>query len=106
MYWHFYKVGSEKREKHMPKAKFTSALSRFFPNLKDISTSSGTIKDTISEVENHYPGIQNFLIDQNGQLRDHVNIYIGSQLIKDRKDLSDVVEENDEVYFFQAISGG
>lgn len=90
----------------MPKVKFTSALKRFYPDLKEVSTYSSSIKETLSQVEVHYPGIKDYLIDQSGELREHVNIYIGNELIKDRKMLSDEVKENDEVFFFQAISGG
>ncbi len=90
----------------MPKAKFTSALKRFYPDLRDVNIYSGTVKETLSQVEVQYPGIKDYLIDQNGELREHVNVYIGKELIKDRKQLSDTVSENDEVYFFQAISGG
>jgi len=90
----------------MPKAKFTSALKRFYPDLREVSTYSGTVKETLSQIEVQYPGISDYLTNQEGELREHVNVYIGQNLIKDRKGLSDQVNEKDEIFFFQAISGG
>lgn len=90
----------------MPRVKFTSALKRFYPELKELSLEAKTVKSTVDQLEDHYPGLKNYLIEENGTLREHVNIYVGNELIVDRKGLSDEVQDKDEVYFFQALSGG
>ncbi|HAA14440.1 MAG TPA: molybdenum cofactor biosynthesis protein MoaD, partial [Cytophagales bacterium] len=44
--------------------------------------------------------------DDQGQLRKHVNVFVGNTLIADRIGLSDALTAQDEVYIMQALSGG
>ena len=90
----------------MPKVSFTSALKRFFPNLKTIEFDANSLEETIKKLENYYPGITSYLVDNSGKLRKHVNIFIGENRIKDRENLSDKIKETDHIYFMQALSGG
>ncbi len=90
----------------MAKIKFTSALTRFFPNLTEMEIQGSTVKEALLNVEKNCPGILNYLIEDNGQLRKHVNIFLGDELIKDRQTLKDEVSSKDELLVFQALSGG
>lgn len=90
----------------MPTVKFTYALKRFFPDLKEVPVQSSTLPDLLANIEQQYPGIQHYIIDEQGSLRKHVNIFIDGELIKDRKDLSDSLSDTSEVYIMQALSGG
>lgn len=90
----------------MPTVKFTYALSRFFSGLKDTRATSSTLKDVLKEIENSYPGIRSYILDEQGSLRRHVNIFIDGTLINDRTSLTDRFSENSEIYIIQALSGG
>lgn len=90
----------------MPKVKFTSNLKRYYPELKEVSSDAQNIKDLLKEIDGIYPGISNYLVDDKGALRKHVNIFIGEEFLKDRKRLSDQVSQDDVVYVMQALSGG
>lgn len=90
----------------MPTVKFTYALNKFFPGLKDTPTSGDTLKDVLKEVETSYPGIRSYILDEQGSLRRHVNIFIDGTLINDRVSLSDRFTEKSEIYIIQALSGG
>lgn len=90
----------------MAKVKFTSALKRFFPSLSETSVEASNIHDVIEALEKKHPGLSNYLVDETGQLRQHVNVFVKDDLIKDRVRLSDVVEQEDEILIFQALSGG
>lgn len=90
----------------MAKVKFTSALCRFFPGLKTITADGQSIATVLAHVEQQYPGILDYIVDESGQLRKHVNIYIGDDLIEDREGLQDKVADTDEVFVMQALSGG
>jgi hypothetical protein len=46
------------------------------------------------------------VLDDQGRLRQHVNIFIDGVMIKDRTSLSDPFRENSEIYIMQALSGG
>jgi molybdopterin converting factor small subunit len=90
----------------MPKVKFTSALKRFFPSLSETKLEATNIRAVLAKLEENYPGIGSYIVDDAGQLRQHVNIFLQGELIKDRIHLSDEVKPNDEVLIFQALSGG
>lgn len=90
----------------MPTVKFTSNLKRFFKNIKPIELPGDNVQSLIVASEKHYQGLSDYLLDESGYLRPHVNIYIGNTLIKDRKGLTDQVKSGESVYIVQAISGG
>lgn len=90
----------------MPIVKFTTALKPFFPNLKSEEVQSVSIMAILEEINGIYPGILNYLLDEDKSLRKHVNIFVEGSLIHDRDTLTDTIEQEDEVYIFQALSGG
>ena len=90
----------------MPTVKFTYALKRFFPQLKDTTAKGATLADILAEIDVAYPGIRSYVLDDQGQLRKHVNIFIDRNLVKDRTLLSDPFGEHSEIYIMQALSGG
>jgi hypothetical protein len=90
----------------MAVVKFTYALKRFFPKLADTNASGSTIPAILKEIEASYPGVTRYVLDDQGRLRQHVNIFIDGVMIKDRTSLSDPFRENSEIYIMQALSGG
>lgn len=90
----------------MPTVKFTYALKRFFPGLKDTPAKGIILTDILQEIEADYPGITSYILDEQGKLRRHVNIFINGTMIPDRTKLSNEVEEKSEIYIIQALSGG
>jgi len=90
----------------MPIVKFTYALKRFFPGLKDTPSKSVVLAEILDEIEASYPGINSYILDEQGQLRRHVNIFINGKMIADRTKLDNQVSEKSEIYIIQALSGG
>ena len=86
--------------------KFTYALKRFFPKLTDTESGGKTLRAVIDEIEARYPGVTRYVLDDQGRLRQHVNIFIDGVMIKDRNTLTDPFRENSEIYIMQALSGG
>jgi sulfur-carrier protein len=85
---------------------FTSALKRFYPDLKPVHVEAATIGDILLELNQFYPNLSDFLVDEHGALRQHINIFIGDSMINDRETLADKIKEKDEILIFQALSGG
>ncbi len=90
----------------MPTIKFTYALKRFFPKLKDTPATGNTLTDVFKEIETNYPGLRSYVLDEKGSLRRHVNIFIDGKMINDRNKLSDTFSSSSEIYIMQALSGG
>jgi molybdopterin converting factor small subunit len=90
----------------MPTVRFTYALEKFFPGIKEIQVEGNSLHEVLGEVEAKYPRIHSYLLDDQGKLRTHVNIFIDGNLISDRTGLSDKFSPNSEIYILQALSGG
>lgn len=72
----------------------------------DTSTNGKTLRAVLDDMEARYPGVTRYVLDDQGRLRQHVNIFIDGTMIKDRTSLSDPFRENSEIYIMQALSGG
>lgn len=92
----------------MAKVELTRHLHAFFPHLKDrsIEVQASTVAEVVAALEALAPGIGFYVCDERGRLRQHVNIFIGNERIRDRGRLSDPVTADDKVYILQSLSGG
>ena len=90
----------------MVKVRFTRHLVRFFPGLERAEVGGETVAEVLTELDNLYPGLADYIVDERGVLRKHVNIFISQEMIHDRQKLSDLVKDGDDIYIFQALSGG
>jgi sulfur-carrier protein len=85
---------------------FTSALKRFYPDLKPVQIQATTVREMMAALNQHYPHLSDFLLDEHGALRQHINVFIGDSMMNDRENLSDKIGEKEEILIFQALSGG
>lgn len=90
----------------MPSIKFTQALKRFYPDLESFDLEVTTVKEVIHALEEKHAGISSYIVDDQGALRQHVNIFVDGSMVKDRENLTDELTPNTEVYIMQALSGG
>ncbi len=90
----------------MATVRFTYALKRFFPDLKEESINASTVSELLDVLESNYTGLKGYVVDERGRLRKHVNIYINNTHVKDEDALSDRLTDGCAVYIMQALSGG
>lgn len=90
----------------MPHVKFTKNLQRFFPTLTDTHIEGNTVAEIVRGIDQRWPGLAGYIVDEHGRLRQHVNIFVGDSLIHDREALGDRVDNESKVFIFQALSGG
>lgn len=92
----------------MTRVTMTGHLYRFFPQLedRDIRVTAGSVADILKKVNQIAPGFIDYVLDDQGSLRKHVNICIEDSMIVDRKSLSDQVRDGETLFIFQALSGG
>jgi hypothetical protein len=84
---------------------FTCALERFLP-APSTAVDGATVGAALAAVFASRPALRGYVLDDQGALRRHVAVYVNGRLVNDRTGLSDPVGPRDEIYVFQALSGG
>lgn len=86
----------------------TSHLYEFFPQFKvgDLSVEGRTVAEVVRALDRLAPGFAFYVCDEAGRLRQHVNVFVEEQRIKDRATLGDPVGPESRVFILQALSGG
>lgn len=92
----------------MPSVEMTQHLYRFFPQLKNqkITVPTGSVAEVLRAINDIAPGFTDYVLDEHGALRRHVNICINNTVMIDKKKLTDHIPEGGTLYIFQALSGG
>lgn len=89
----------------MPTVSFTRALARFL--LAPLATVEGaTVRDALDAVFASRSTLRGYVLDDQGALRRHVVVYVNGEPVNDRVRLTDPVGPRDEIYVFQALTGG
>ncbi len=90
----------------MPRVQFTKHLVRFFPKLQDGDFAGATLSEVIASIDRAHPGLAGYLVDDRGIVRNHVNVFFGDELLRDRARVSDPLPAGTTISIFQALSGG
>lgn len=53
-----------------------------------------------------HPRLRDYVVDEHGRLRQHMNLFVDGRAVQDRVTLADAVGDNADIYIFQALSGG
>jgi len=89
----------------MVQVAFTDNLQKHLP-CPPASAPGETVRAVLESVFEENAPLRSYLLDDQGRLRKHVNIFVNGDMIADRKTLSDPVTDKDQVFVFQALSGG
>jgi molybdopterin converting factor small subunit len=89
----------------MPTVSFTSALQRFLA-APSAQVDGATVGEALAAVFASHPTLRGYVLDDQGAVRRHVMVFVNGQPMNDRVRLSDPVAPSDEIYVFQALTGG
>jgi DNA-binding transcriptional ArsR family regulator len=93
-------------EESMASVQCTRHLRLHFPDLEDVEVPGESLAQVVRALDGLHPGLADYLLDERGALRKHVNIFVNDGLLRDRRSLSDRVAPGDRVFIMQALSGG
>lgn len=68
-----------------------------------VAASGGTLAEVLADLERQFPGMRWRMVDERGQLRTHMKIFVNLEVVRD---LDTAVDESDEITIMQALSGG
>ena len=71
-----------------------------------VSLSSGTVADALAALWELHPGLKDRLLTEQGEMRPHVNLFLGNESIRYTGGLATKVPPNGEISILPAVSGG
>jgi hypothetical protein len=71
-----------------------------------VQLQAGTVAELFRLYFTAHPGMRNFILDDQGEVRKHVKILVDGRNIEDRTRLGDSLTAASQVHVFQALSGG
>ncbi len=89
----------------MARVVFTQNLQRHVP-CPPASAEGRTVREVLEAVFAANPAARGYVLDDQGELRTHMVVFVDGRQVADRAGLSDAVGPDAEVYVMQALSGG
>lgn len=89
----------------MPTVAFTSHL-RKLCSPEPYRVGGGTVGESLGEVFAAAPKLRGYLLDDQGNVRHHVAIFLDGEPVRDRVKLTDAVRDDSDIFVAQALSGG
>jgi len=89
----------------MPRVVFTANLQRHV-SAPPSQAAGNTVRAALESAFAANPRLRGYVLDDQGQVRHHVVVFVNGQRIQDPVTLSDQVNETDEIFVMQALSGG
>src|SRR5438876_7919338 len=83
-----------------------NALQRYTGNQEEIEVSAGTVDQALSALAEKYPEIRKHLFSESGQLRQFVNVYVGSEDMRHLQGPATPLKDGDELSVVPSIAGG
>ncbi|MFN2500664.1 MAG: ubiquitin-like small modifier protein 1 [Pyrinomonadaceae bacterium] len=71
----------------------------------DLPGEYATVGDVLRSLWDRHAALRDRVLNEQGEIRQHVNVFVGSTDVKCREGLSTRVETND-IHIFNAVSGG
>ena len=81
-------------------------LRKLTNNEEVVEIAAATIADAIVELQTRYPGIRERLVDEKGDVRRFVNVYVNEEDIRFLQNQQTPLKDGDEISIIPAIAGG
>jgi molybdopterin synthase sulfur carrier subunit len=72
----------------------------------EIQAKGATIDSVVDDLERQFPGLKERLLDESGELRRFINIYVNQEDIRFLQAKKTTLKDGDEVSIVPAIAGG
>jgi len=72
----------------------------------EIQAKGDTVDSLVADLERQFPGLKERLLDESGELRRFINIYVNQEDIRFLQAQKTTLKDGDEVSIVPAIAGG
>jgi MoaD family protein len=81
-------------------------LRRYTGGQAQVTAEGTTLTEIFDDLEARYAGLRERLLDEKGELRRFVNVFVNEEDIRFQNGLATAVKDGDEVSIVPAIAGG
>lgn len=81
-------------------------MRRLLENQPVVEVESRTVLEAIEELQRHYPGVRDRVLQENGALRGFVNIYVNEENVRFLQEERTPLKDGDEVSIVPSNAGG
>ena len=81
-------------------------LRKLTNNEELVEVNAANIGDAIAELQARFPGIAERLVDEKGEVRRFVNVYVNEEDIRFLQNRETPLKDGDEISIIPAIAGG
>jgi molybdopterin synthase sulfur carrier subunit len=71
-----------------------------------LESAPSTVGEALAALAAIYPGVRDRVVTEQGEIRPHINVFVGEDNIRDDRGLSTRVPEGCEISILPAVSGG
>ncbi len=89
----------------MPRVVFTENLQRHV-KCPPVEVEGATVREALDAAFAGNEEARGYVLDDRGELRKHMNVFVDGRMVRDRAGLGDEVAGDAEIYVMQALSGG
>ena len=72
----------------------------------EIPSNPATVKEALEELWKRYPGVRDRVVNEEGRLRKHINVFVGNENIRYSGDFGTPLKPGAEISILPAVSGG
>ena len=72
----------------------------------EVTAAGATLSEVLDDLDSNYAGIKGRILDDNGELRRFVNVYVGNDDVRFLDDLSTATPEGTQISVIPAVAGG
>ena len=90
----------------MAKIIIPTPLRKFTGQNRDFKTDKGNLSEALNALVEEYPDVKKNLLDDNGNVRSFIKVYIGNDEVDPGENGSIELNEDTEVSIVPAIAGG
>ena len=90
----------------MPQFRIPGPLRRLSDGQNTVDVQASDLATAIAALDARYPGFKDRLLDERGELRQFVNVYLNDEDVRLGAGLAAKVQDKDEISIVPAVAGG
>ena len=90
----------------MVTVRFPAVMKYYVNNQTEFSVPASTVREIVDRVIEQYPSVKFHLVDSEGKLRKHFNVFINGIHIRDLEGMDTRLKDEDQVILMASAAGG